>query len=94
MVYTGAFAASVFMGTIYGAGLKTQQEWKEEKKKVVEATTAEKLSLLDQRRSQLMKQKIDLDIKLADLHARMKKRAKEEQQQQALETSKGEQPAR
>lgn len=29
MLYTATFAAVTFTGTIYGAGLKTQQEWKE-----------------------------------------------------------------
>ena len=29
MIWAGSFAAVIFMGTIYGAGLKTQQEWKE-----------------------------------------------------------------
>ncbi len=28
MIWAGSFAAVIFMGTIYGAGLKTQQEWK------------------------------------------------------------------
>jgi hypothetical protein len=29
MVWTGAFAAITFVGTIYGAGLKTRMEYKE-----------------------------------------------------------------
>lgn len=28
MIYAGAFGAVTFVGTIYGAGLKTQQEYK------------------------------------------------------------------
>lgn len=28
-IWTGAFAAVTIMGTLYGAGLKTQQEYKE-----------------------------------------------------------------
>ena len=44
---------------------------RQEKQKIQEATSEEKIAMLEQRRGQLVKQKFDLDIKLADLHARM-----------------------
>lgn len=46
----------------------------QENKKILEATTDEKVLLLEQRREHLVKQKKELDDKLADLHARMKAR--------------------
>ncbi|KAJ9155664.1 hypothetical protein NKR23_g1540 [Pleurostoma richardsiae] len=74
LVYTGAFAAVTIMGTWYGAGLKTQQEAKTERKKIVEASAEQKIALLEQRRAQLVTQKIPLDKKLASLRERMGKR--------------------
>jgi hypothetical protein len=99
-----------FTGTIYGAGLKTQQEWKavskhpfssppftqrthgpsssldmyihfdgivclhgvQEKQKVQEASADEKIALLSQHRADLMRQKWEIEGKLAELRARMK----------------------
>lgn len=46
----------------------------QENKKILEATTDEKVLILEQRREHLVKQKKELDDKLADLHARMKAR--------------------
>ncbi|KAK3695576.1 hypothetical protein B0T22DRAFT_478219 [Podospora appendiculata] len=71
VLYTGVFAAVTFMGTIYGAGLKTQKEWKEEKQKIQEATPEEKISVLQQRRKNLERQKHELDVKLMELQKRM-----------------------
>jgi len=47
---------------------------KQEKLKVKEATTDEKIFLLEQRRQHLIKQKGEIDTKLSDLHKRMKVR--------------------
>jgi flagellar motility protein MotE (MotC chaperone) len=49
-------------------------ELAQENKKILEATTDEKVLILEQRREHLVKQKKELDDKLADLHARMKAR--------------------
>ncbi|KAK3337497.1 hypothetical protein B0T19DRAFT_397113 [Cercophora scortea] len=71
VLWTGVFTVVTFTGTIYGAGLKTQKEWKEEKQKIREATPEEKISVLQQRRKQLEKQKHELDVKLTELQKRM-----------------------
>ncbi|KAL1876418.1 hypothetical protein VTK73DRAFT_9357 [Phialemonium thermophilum] len=72
MVYATAFAAVTFVGTIYGAGLKTRQEYKTEKKKALEATVDEKVAMLEQRRRTLLAQKTDIEAKMEKLHTRMK----------------------
>ncbi|KAK3943973.1 hypothetical protein QBC46DRAFT_252945 [Diplogelasinospora grovesii] len=79
MVWTGAFAAVTFVGTIYGAGLKTQQEWKTERQRIQEVTMDEKMAALEQRRAHLMKQKTQLELKLDDLHSRMRERGEQQQ---------------
>ncbi|KAK3331114.1 hypothetical protein B0H66DRAFT_598613 [Apodospora peruviana] len=70
IIWTIGFAAVTVSGAIYGATLKTQQEWKAEKEKFQTATVDERVSVLEQRRAQLLKQKHDLEIKIADLRAR------------------------
>ncbi|KAK4153716.1 hypothetical protein C8A00DRAFT_43412 [Chaetomidium leptoderma] len=72
IIWTVAFAAVTFTGTIYGAGLKTQQEWSAEKQKVEEATVDEKVALLEQHKLGLMRQKNEIEGKLEDLRERMK----------------------
>ncbi|KXX77200.1 hypothetical protein MMYC01_206388 [Madurella mycetomatis] len=71
MIWTAAFAAVTFTGTIYGAGLKTQREWKAEKQKIQEATADDKVAMLEQRRADLMRQKGEIEGKLAMVRARM-----------------------
>ncbi|KAK4200156.1 hypothetical protein QBC40DRAFT_265333 [Triangularia verruculosa] len=79
LIWTGAFAATTFTGAIYGAGLKTQQEWKQEKQKIQELTTDEKVAMLENSKGELWKQKVSLEQKLREVRARMEK---EKQQQQ------------
>ncbi|EMR72297.1 hypothetical protein UCREL1_658 [Eutypa lata UCREL1] len=71
IIWTGAFAAVTIVGAIYGAGLKTQQEYKSEKKQVVQASVEDRIAVLENRRATLMSQKIPLDNKLAGLRKRM-----------------------
>ncbi|KAL2020499.1 hypothetical protein VTK56DRAFT_8384 [Thermocarpiscus australiensis] len=71
MLWTVAFAAVTFTGTIYGAGLKTQQQWKAEKKRIQEASVDEKVSMLETQRAELLKQKREIEAKLAEVRARM-----------------------
>ncbi|KAJ4298438.1 hypothetical protein N0V88_003468 [Collariella sp. IMI 366227] len=75
MMYTGLFAAVIFTGTIYGAGLKTQQEWKTEKQKVQEASVDDKVAIMQQRRKDLERQKDEIEAKLDVLRARVKAKA-------------------
>ncbi|KAI2467886.1 hypothetical protein F4781DRAFT_432990 [Annulohypoxylon bovei var. microspora] len=72
MVFTGAFAAVAIVGAIYGAGLKTQREFKKEKQKIVEASAEDRIRDLEGRRGTLVSQRIPLERKLNDLRARMR----------------------
>ncbi|KAK4038679.1 hypothetical protein C8A01DRAFT_47759 [Parachaetomium inaequale] len=72
IIITLAFAAVISTGTIYGAGLKTQQEWKAEKQKVQEATVDDKVAMLERQKHDLMRQKREIDAKLGELRARMR----------------------
>ncbi|RYP16665.1 hypothetical protein DL765_004985 [Monosporascus sp. GIB2] len=72
LIWTGAFAAVTIVGAIYGAGLKTKQEYKAEKKQIAEASIEERIAGLEQRRSALVSQRIPLENKLAEVRARMK----------------------
>ncbi|RYO85027.1 hypothetical protein DL766_005668 [Monosporascus sp. MC13-8B] len=71
LIWTGAFAAVTIVGAIYGAGLKTKQEFKAEKKQIAEASIEERIAGLEQRRSALVSQRISLENKLAEVRARM-----------------------
>ncbi|KAK3396158.1 hypothetical protein B0T20DRAFT_454799 [Sordaria brevicollis] len=80
-IWTLAFTAVTVTGTIYGAGLKTQKEWEEEKQKVQEATVEEKIETLVNRRAQLFKTKVEIEQKLADVRERIRlEREKEEKE--------------
>ncbi|TGJ78449.1 hypothetical protein E0Z10_g10312 [Xylaria hypoxylon] len=82
MIWTGAFAAVTMVGTIYGAGLKTQQDYhilanspstKKEKKQILETPIEERISALEARRAQLMTQKRPFERKLEELRLRVQK---------------------
>ncbi|KAI1803703.1 hypothetical protein F4811DRAFT_523935 [Daldinia bambusicola] len=72
VVWTGAIAAVTIVGAIYGAGLKTRSEFRQEKQKVIEAAPEERIRDLEARRAALVAQKRPFERKLADLRARMK----------------------
>ncbi|RYC61845.1 hypothetical protein CHU98_g4340, partial [Xylaria longipes] len=73
MIWTGAFAAVTAVGTIYGAGLKTRQEYQAEKKQVLEAPVEERISVLEARRARLVSQRRPLENKLEELRLRVQK---------------------
>ncbi|ETS84778.1 hypothetical protein PFICI_02803 [Pestalotiopsis fici W106-1] len=83
IVWTVAFAAVTIVGAIYGAGLKTQQEYKAEKQQIIESTTEDRISDLENRRALLMNSRMPLERKLTALQARMKAKEAEEQAKQA-----------
>ncbi|EAQ90006.1 predicted protein [Chaetomium globosum CBS 148.51] len=66
IILTVSFAAVIFTGTIYGAGLKTQQEWKAEKKKVQEASVDEKVAMLERQKLDMLRQKTEIESKVAN----------------------------
>ncbi|KAK1781313.1 hypothetical protein QBC45DRAFT_449325 [Copromyces sp. CBS 386.78] len=82
-VWTLAFTAITVTGTIYGAGLKTQKEWEEEKQKVQEATAEDKIEMLVNRRAQLFKTKIEIEQKLADVRERMRLEKEKEEKERS-----------
>ncbi|KAK3354491.1 hypothetical protein B0H65DRAFT_14892 [Neurospora tetraspora] len=82
-VWTLAFTAVTVTGTIYGAGLKTQKEWSEEKQKVQEATAQDKIEMLVNRRAQLFKTKIEIEQKLADVRERMRLEKEKEEKEKS-----------
>ncbi|KAI0912215.1 hypothetical protein F4824DRAFT_358400 [Ustulina deusta] len=84
MIWTGAFAAVTIVGTIYGAGLKTQQEYQEEKKQILETSVEERIGALEARRAQLMGQKRPLEKKRDELRLRLQK--KQNESREATET--------
>ncbi|KAI3327132.1 hypothetical protein HD806DRAFT_383464 [Xylariaceae sp. AK1471] len=73
MIWTGAFAAVTIVGTIYGAGLKTQQEYQAEKKKILETPPEERIAALEARRAALVTSKRPLEQKLQELQLRVQK---------------------
>ncbi|KAM0325085.1 hypothetical protein ACHAQA_007624 [Verticillium albo-atrum] len=73
-VIATCFAAVVFTGAIYGAGLKTQQEWTEKRGQFRESPLSEQVSVLEAQRRGLVEQRAALTAKLAAFEARVKER--------------------
>ncbi|KAK8023959.1 hypothetical protein PG993_012025 [Apiospora rasikravindrae] len=88
VIWTGAFAAVAIVGSIYGAGLKTKQEFQAEKQQIIESTPEDRIKDLEHRRGVLMSQKIPLERKLADLRSRMQAKAAEEASQSQAKNNK------
>ncbi|KAI1813156.1 hypothetical protein GGS20DRAFT_496324 [Poronia punctata] len=76
LIWTGAFAAVTIVGAIYGAGLKTQQEYKTEKKKFIETPPEERIRTLEERRAALVTTKRPLEKKLGELRLRVQEQEK------------------
>ncbi|CAF9911206.1 hypothetical protein IMSHALPRED_009965 [Imshaugia aleurites] len=71
IILTAGVAATTVTGAWYGAGLKTNQEIKQDVKARAEATPTEKIAYLEQTRSGLMAKKIGLEQKISQLEARV-----------------------
>ncbi|KAI5921745.1 hypothetical protein F4810DRAFT_676651 [Camillea tinctor] len=76
IAWTGAFAAIAVVGTVYGAGLRTQQEYQAEKKHIVELSIDDRIRDLEGRRAELAAQRWPLEHKIGEVRARI--RASEE----------------
>ncbi|KAI1495805.1 hypothetical protein F5X99DRAFT_103262 [Biscogniauxia marginata] len=72
MIWTGAFAAVAIAGAIYGAGLKTQQEYKAEKKQIIETSVENRVRDLEERRAGLVAQRLPIERKLGELRTRIR----------------------
>ncbi|PSN69004.1 hypothetical protein BS50DRAFT_632829 [Corynespora cassiicola Philippines] len=64
-ILTGAITAITVTGAIYGAGLKSKQEFKQERKRVLEATPEDMIAQLQVARSELVNKKSELERKIA-----------------------------
>lgn len=69
-VMTGAVFAITATGVWYGAGLKTQQEFKKEKKILLEASPEERIAQLESAKARLMSKKLEMERKIAEVSAR------------------------
>ncbi|KAF2499229.1 hypothetical protein BU16DRAFT_603220 [Lophium mytilinum] len=76
-IMTGAVAGITATGALYGAGLKTKQEWKQEKQKVLDATPDEKIAQLEIARERLEGRRKEMERKIAQVAARKSKRDQE-----------------
>ena len=70
IIMTGSVAAITATGVWYGAGLKTKQEYKQERRTLLEAPPAERIQQLEAVRGQLVKRKEDLEEKIQELSAK------------------------
>ncbi|KAI1423901.1 hypothetical protein F5Y12DRAFT_715889 [Xylaria sp. FL1777] len=73
IIWTGAFFAVTVVGSIYGAGLKTQQEYHAEKKQILESTPEERIRALEVHRARLVREKLPLERKREELRLRLQK---------------------
>ncbi|KAI1321887.1 hypothetical protein F5Y16DRAFT_405027 [Xylariaceae sp. FL0255] len=87
-VWTGAFAAVTFVGTIYGAGLKTQQEYKAEKQQIIEATPEERIKVLEDRKAALKLQKRPFEEKIARARVRIAEAARKKAEEEAKDKAR------
>ncbi|KAI1403148.1 hypothetical protein F4819DRAFT_484935 [Hypoxylon fuscum] len=72
VIWTGAFAAVTFVGAIYGAGLKTRQDYRQERQRIVELPAEDRVRGLQERRDALVRERRPLEKKLGELRERMR----------------------
>lgn len=71
-IMTGAVAAVTITGTIYGAGLKGDQEIKQKKREILQATPEERIAQLEVARAELVLKKNEMERKIAMFAERRK----------------------
>ncbi|KAL4758615.1 uncharacterized protein BDW70DRAFT_162412 [Aspergillus foveolatus] len=74
LVLTGAVTAVTIAGTLYGAGLKTQQEVSQQTQKAREITLDERIASLQSTRQVLIGKKELVEKQMRDLDARIEER--------------------
>ncbi|OLN86112.1 hypothetical protein CCHL11_05219 [Colletotrichum chlorophyti] len=67
-------AAIIFTGATYGAGLKTQKEWTEERQKLRASPYDEQIALLEGQRGRLLSERRKWEIKLETLEERIREK--------------------
>ncbi|KAI9828299.1 MAG: hypothetical protein M1832_002727 [Thelocarpon impressellum] len=75
IVLTGSVAAITITGAWYGAGLKTQQEIKQQA--LIETPVSEKLAQLELRKRSLVARKVGLEQKIEELRINRRQQALE-----------------
>ncbi|KAF7853237.1 hypothetical protein EAF04_010739 [Stromatinia cepivora] len=89
IIWTGAIASVTVVGTIYGAGLKTQGEHKQQIRKIHEATLSERIAHLEEQRGVLVGKRMGLEKKIEE--ARMRRNgATVEESMRGMERRRGE----
>ncbi|KAI4644977.1 hypothetical protein J4E93_005776 [Alternaria ventricosa] len=73
-IMTAAVASITITGTIYGAGLKGQQEVKQKTRYMIEATPEERIAQLETTRAELMLKKNEMERKMAIFAERRKEK--------------------
>jgi hypothetical protein len=79
-LWTGGITAVTITGTLYGAGLKTKREFKQEKRKLLEAPPEEQIVQLETARSELIAKKNELERKITALSARREAKAQRQKE--------------
>ncbi|KAL4746702.1 hypothetical protein BDW72DRAFT_197445 [Aspergillus terricola var. indicus] len=74
LVLTGAVTAVTIAGTLYGAGLKTQQEVSQQTQTAREITVDERIASLQSTRQVLVSKKELVEKQMRDLDARIEER--------------------
>ncbi|TGO62055.1 hypothetical protein BOTNAR_0119g00190 [Botryotinia narcissicola] len=89
IVWTGAIASVTVVGTIYGAGLKTQGEQKQQIRKVREAPISERIAHLEEQRGVLVGKRMGLQKKIEESQMR-RNGATVEESTRGMERKRGE----
>ncbi|EME48415.1 hypothetical protein DOTSEDRAFT_18949 [Dothistroma septosporum NZE10] len=66
-ILTGAVAAITATGAWYGAGLKTRQEFKQERQSVMQASTADRIASMELAKTKLLRQRTEMQNKIDQL---------------------------
>ncbi|KAL4924032.1 uncharacterized protein BDV17DRAFT_295845 [Aspergillus undulatus] len=84
LVLTGAVTAITIAGTLYGAGLKTEQEVAQHAQKAREITLDERITSLQNQRQNLVGKRKLVEKQMCELDARI-----EERKQKGLDVKRG-----
>ncbi|SPO03811.1 uncharacterized protein DNG_06494 [Cephalotrichum gorgonifer] len=73
-VWATGMAIIVIAGTWYGAGLRTERDFEQAKKQILEASVEDKIAVLEAQKEHLYAQKATIQRKLDVFHARVRER--------------------
>ncbi|EEH09363.1 predicted protein [Histoplasma capsulatum G186AR] len=78
IILTAGVTICTIMGSLYGAGLKMDQDAKKEAERQRSATTAEKIHALEAAREVLVRRRTSLEKQINDLRTRQENRRRNE----------------